>query len=227
MSTWKNAVPRREHRERAQPQQRQRLGLLEKHKDYRRRAQDFHAKEKRLRLLRERAALRNPDEFYYGMEHTSRTRPLRNEESRQSGPRTAEQALLARSRDAAYLAMKAATERCKAVRIRERRSAVLAVQAHRTHVRFADSDDELDVGVEEDHSESKMTPARGNIRPSTAATRDLAELEQRELRERTMRSLIAQLDMERLVMGRGRKRRIQPARGEQPAVYRWKKQRAR
>jgi len=43
------------------------LGLLEKHKDYKQRAVNYHKKEKRLTALKEKAGMRNPDEFYFGM----------------------------------------------------------------------------------------------------------------------------------------------------------------
>ncbi|KAI0882268.1 U3 small nucleolar RNA-associated protein 11 [Annulohypoxylon maeteangense] len=67
MSSIRNAVQRRVHRERAQPKERQRLGLLEKHKDYSLRAKDFNKKKAQLRALRQKASDRNEDEFYFGM----------------------------------------------------------------------------------------------------------------------------------------------------------------
>ncbi|KAI9146085.1 small-subunit processome [Paraphysoderma sedebokerense] len=67
MSSVRKAAPRRTHKERSQPAARQKFGLLEKHKDYVLRAQDFHKKEKRLLHLKNRAFFRNPDEFYFGM----------------------------------------------------------------------------------------------------------------------------------------------------------------
>jgi U3 small nucleolar RNA-associated protein 11 len=57
----------REHRERAQPANRVRLGLLEKKKDYVLRARDFQSKKKRLHAMKVKAAYKNPDEFYFGM----------------------------------------------------------------------------------------------------------------------------------------------------------------
>ncbi|KYK57314.1 putative U3 small nucleolar RNA-associated protein 11 [Drechmeria coniospora] len=67
MSSMRNAVQRRPHRERAQPLERRRLGLLEKHKDYSLRAQDYNKKKVQLKALRNKAADRNEDEFYFGM----------------------------------------------------------------------------------------------------------------------------------------------------------------
>lgn len=67
MSSLRNSVQRRPHRERAQPLERRRLGLLEKHKDYSLRAKDFNKKKKTLKNLRDKAAERNEDEFYFGM----------------------------------------------------------------------------------------------------------------------------------------------------------------
>lgn len=63
----RNAIQRRNHKERAQPHERRRLGLLEKHKDYSKRAADYNKKKAKLKALREKASERNEDEFYFGM----------------------------------------------------------------------------------------------------------------------------------------------------------------
>jgi|UniRef100_A0A7S4G6H4 U3 small nucleolar RNA-associated protein 11 len=57
----------RDHRERKQPKERAKLGFLEKHKDYVKRAQAYHSKQTKLQKLRRAAALKNPDEFQFGM----------------------------------------------------------------------------------------------------------------------------------------------------------------
>lgn len=44
-ASWRNAIPRRMYRERRQLKSREHLGLLEKKRDYKRRAKDFHQKE--------------------------------------------------------------------------------------------------------------------------------------------------------------------------------------
>ncbi|KAH8197422.1 hypothetical protein TruAng_008399 [Truncatella angustata] len=66
MSSLRNAVNRRVHRERAQPIKRQRLGILEKAK-----ASPPHSPrliiQKTLKALRAKASERNDDEFFFGM----------------------------------------------------------------------------------------------------------------------------------------------------------------
>jgi hypothetical protein len=67
MSSLRNSLHRRNHKERSQLSHRQRFGILEKHKDYVLRARDYHSKKDRIKRLREKAADRNKDEFYFGM----------------------------------------------------------------------------------------------------------------------------------------------------------------
>jgi U3 small nucleolar RNA-associated protein 11 len=67
MSSFKKAIQSKTHRERSQPLSREGLGLLEKHKDYVERARDYQSKQKRLKQMRNLAANRNPDEFYFKM----------------------------------------------------------------------------------------------------------------------------------------------------------------
>jgi hypothetical protein len=63
----RNAVQRRNHKERAQPVEREKWGLLEKRKDYKLRAADHKQKKQKLKLLSEKARDRNPDEFSFKM----------------------------------------------------------------------------------------------------------------------------------------------------------------
>ncbi|KAH8597431.1 small-subunit processome [Bisporella sp. PMI_857] len=71
MSSFRNAVQRRNHRERGQPEERAKWGLLEKHKDYSARAKDFNVKKAKLKALKQKVLEKNPDEFYHAMLSTS------------------------------------------------------------------------------------------------------------------------------------------------------------
>lgn len=72
-STMRNAVKRVTHKERAQPSSRKKFGLLEKHKDYVERANDYKKKQSHITKLKRKALDRNPDEFYFQM-HNSQVR---------------------------------------------------------------------------------------------------------------------------------------------------------
>ncbi|KAM6498500.1 u3 small nucleolar RNA-associated protein 11 [Amanita muscaria] len=66
-SSLRNSVQRPAHKERSQLAHRSKFGLLEKHADYVKRARDYHSKQDRLKRLRQKAAERNKDEFYFSM----------------------------------------------------------------------------------------------------------------------------------------------------------------
>jgi U3 small nucleolar RNA-associated protein 11 len=67
MGSWRNVVKRKTHKERGQVASRKGLGPLEKKKDYRKRAADFHKKQDALKALERKAAFANPDEFTHDM----------------------------------------------------------------------------------------------------------------------------------------------------------------
>ena len=101
-TTYRNLIRRREHQERSQPAARAKYGLLEKHKDYVQRAQNFHTKEKRLTDLRHRAAFRNPDEFYNKMVSSSTKDGIHRVESDRPSF-TADELKLLKTQDTTYL----------------------------------------------------------------------------------------------------------------------------
>ncbi|KAJ4292818.1 hypothetical protein N0V90_009481 [Kalmusia sp. IMI 367209] len=66
MSSMRNAVQRRNHKERAQPEERKKWGLLEKRKASFSKYSST-PRTPRLKILKEKATERNPDEFSFGM----------------------------------------------------------------------------------------------------------------------------------------------------------------
>ncbi|KAK9153133.1 hypothetical protein Sjap_000613 [Stephania japonica] len=105
MSSLRNAIHRRAHKERAQPHARKKFGLLEKHKDYVVRAKAFHKKEEALQKLREKAAFRNPDEFYFKMMKTRTIDGVHRPES-QARQYSQEELMLMKTQDIGYILQK-------------------------------------------------------------------------------------------------------------------------
>lgn len=103
MSSMRNAVQRRNHRERAQPTERSKWGLLEKRKDYKLRATDHKTKQAKISALKAKASARNEDEFYFGMMQGKDRRQQRAEGS--GGGRSLDQEVvrLMKTQDVGYL----------------------------------------------------------------------------------------------------------------------------
>lgn len=111
MSSLRNAIPQRPYRERDQPQSRQKLGLLEKHKDYRLRAKSHNEKKAKIRALTAKAKDRNPDEFSFRMmssKQNSKTGTREGKRRDDNGPGSGsamrhETVQLLKTQDAGYL----------------------------------------------------------------------------------------------------------------------------
>ncbi|GIK04738.1 hypothetical protein Aspvir_008832 [Aspergillus viridinutans] len=107
MSSMRNAVQRRQHRERGQLEGREKWGILEKHKDYSLRAKDYNAKKAKIKRLQELAASRNPDEFAFGMMSAhSQTKGKHGSAARDSAAKRGlshDAIKLLKTQDAAYL----------------------------------------------------------------------------------------------------------------------------
>lgn len=108
MSSMRNAVQRRNHKERAQPLERQKWGILEKHKDYSLRAKDHNVKKRKLTALKQKASERNEDEFYFGMMSSKTINGVkvtnRGEDNSGGGRKLSEDVVrLMKTQDVAYL----------------------------------------------------------------------------------------------------------------------------
>jgi U3 small nucleolar RNA-associated protein 11 len=111
MSSFRNAVKRKTHKERSQPESRKRFGLLEKHKDYVERARDYNRKKRRLQALQEKAAFRNPDEFYMKMQSTATKRGVHTNLGEDSID--ADTLKLFKTQDLGYITLKKQSEQTK------------------------------------------------------------------------------------------------------------------
>lgn len=143
MSSIRNAVKRKTHKERAQPSSRQRFGLLEKHKDYVLRARDFNTKKKRIQALQEKAAFRNPDEFYFKMQNMATNDGIHTSVS--GAVLDHETAMLLKSQDQNYLALKQRLDERKIERLESSLHCLSAAETSKRankHTIFFDSDDD-------------------------------------------------------------------------------------
>lgn len=278
MSSLRNAVKRITHKERSQPRSRQHLGILEKKKDYKKRAEDYHRKEDRIKAMQEKAAMRNPDEFYFGM-NTSRVKDgkhvsLSAEEARKLPP---EMIQLMKDQDLSYIRMQKQKDIKRAERLQASLHMLEATKeeqggSKRKHTVFVESQEQAnkfdvakhfdtlpefadrtfnrlrskdieklakstkthvdEYGEECQPSEevlSKQAKLERKIAKKIAKARSSAygELEARLKRADVMQKAESHLVTEKLVAGKGRKRKIKAAENGQPAQYKWRRQRLR
>ncbi|EXJ86879.1 hypothetical protein A1O3_03833 [Capronia epimyces CBS 606.96] len=120
MSSLRNAVARRPHKERSQPQSREKWGLLEKHKDYSLRAQDYNTKKKKLAQLSQKAREKNPDEFAFGMLSQGKAGLGKHKAAGdKNAPLSHDAVKLLKTQDAGYLRTVAARGRKEIERLKE------------------------------------------------------------------------------------------------------------
>ncbi|KAF3791437.1 putative U3 small nucleolar RNA-associated protein 11 [Nymphaea thermarum] len=201
MSSLKNVIHRRIHKERSQPESRKKFGFLQKHKDYVLRAQDFHKKEETIRKLKEKAAFKNPDEFYFKMVNTRTVDGVHKSENR-ANKYSAEELLMMKTQDMGYVLQKAQSEKKKI----ERLSSTLHYLGNHPaskHIYFADD-------------------------RKTAASYE--ELESRKKRVHTLERMHMNMALQRELQKKGRKRKLRDDElvcpTDQP-VYKWRKERKR
>jgi len=82
-------------------------GLLEKHEDYVLRAKDYQRKQKTLRNLKVKAAFRNSDEFYFGM-NKAKTKEGIHQKEHDVAHLPHDYIQLLKTQDRAYVALKKA-----------------------------------------------------------------------------------------------------------------------
>jgi len=133
----KHVVHKRVHLERHQPAARKRFGYLEKHKDYVKRARDYHRKEQTIKKMHQKAFFKNEDEFAWGMmnhqmvdgRNRKKAKHLSNDELR-----------LAESQDARYVGYREQQDK-KAIEKQAANLHFLDAERPNKHTLFIDDDD--------------------------------------------------------------------------------------
>lgn len=235
MSSLRNAVKRVTHKERSQPDSRKKLGFLEKHKDYVERAKDFHKKQDYLKVLKKKAADRNPDEFYFKM-HKSQVNSKGVHKEKKDGSLDQSVVKSLKTQDLGYIIHKKAVDDNKAARLK--RSLHLigedseAVGKKRKHRVFVETEDEqaafdpvahLDtvpelIGhsfnrlrkaqLEKMAEEETMLSAEQLKKALDKRKKAYKELEARDKRASKLAGALQGLQTQRNLMGKGTKKKV-------------------
>jgi U3 small nucleolar RNA-associated protein 11 len=268
MSSLRNAVKRVTHKERSQPRARNHLGLLEKKKDYQRRAKDFHFKTDLLTKMKERASMRNPDEFYFGMKNTQmkdgkHKKTLQASNKEKEALIGADAVRIMKDQDLSYIRMQKQKDAKKIERLQANLHHLESTK--RKHVVFVESDDAATNFDTAEHfdtvpelagrsfnrprrealEKAALQPDANSTVKTEQALQRLAKEKRKaakvlakeraasyqEVAERARRISVlsraeAHLVTEKLIAGKGRKRKIKAAEGGRPAQYKWRRQRA-
>lgn len=230
MSSLRNAVKRRAHKERAQPAARSKFGLLEKHKDYVLRARDYQKKKEHIQRLQEKAASRNPDEFYFKMINT---RTVDGVHRPQSGAKqySHEEMLLMKTQDIRYVLQKAQSEKKKVERLQSALHSIGCPPSNR-HTYFAEDREEakeLEPSVLA-AEEKAIIPAQLPKRIKKKMAAAYKELEERKKRADEMQNIVTEMSLRKELMGKGRKRKLRDdeiVHETTGPVYKWRKERKR
>ncbi|KAK7368747.1 hypothetical protein VNO80_10777 [Phaseolus coccineus] len=229
MSSLRNAIPSRAHKERSQPSARKKFGLLEKHKDYVQRAKAFHRKEDTLRKLKEKAANRNQDEFYFKMFRTKTVDGVHRPES-EANKYTQEELMLMKTQDMGYILQKVQSERKKIERLTASLHSIDNQPANK-HVFFAEDREEAKE-LQSQYSKSEIPRTTDNI-PAVIkrkTARSYKELEARKNRLSQLEKIYMDMAMKKELQKNGRKRKLTEDEIVCPTnkpVYKWRAERKR
>lgn len=228
MSSLRNALPRRAHKERAQPSTRKKFGLLEKHKDYVVRAKAFHKKEEAIKKLKEKAAFRNPDEFYFKMINTKVVNGIHKPAS-EANKYSQEELMLMKTQDIGYIMQKIQSEKKKI----EKLTAVLHStdnQPSNKHVRYAEDRDEAKEISEQISSRENVPTIDIPYRIKKKTSVSYKELEDRKNRLKGLEKLYADMALQKELQKKGKKRKLREDEIVSPTskpVYKWRQERKR
>ncbi|XP_043239834.1 probable U3 small nucleolar RNA-associated protein 11 [Amphibalanus amphitrite] len=253
MSSLRNAVKGQKfHRERHQPAARQHLGLLEKKRDYKQRANEENKKKHQLKALKRKALNRNPDEFYFHMVN-SRTKEGRHHEVEAGDELPEDQLALLQSQDIRYIRQRRQLETKKLARLTAELHLLDAEgKPKNTHVFFTDDKKQartLDVAERLrtapellDRAYNRPTVEQLSVMKAPRAMDEeqldrilaekkarYSELAKRLEREKTLSLMERRMELKRHLQNKKEEapKKVHPGSSTQAPVYKWKTERKR
>ena len=205
----------RAHRERAQPANRARLGLLEKKSDYLQRARDHQSKRQRIKAMKIRAAYKNPDEFYFKMQSTKRDAASgRVRVAGEHEKLSAEVIKLMKSQDLQSLRELLRVNERKLEQLKFEHNSVSdessSASSSAKHTKFVVDDEELAdliISTATQKKELKRQAAE-DAKLRTAPEAVKAEFAARSERLAQLRVAVKKLEQEQLAAAKGRKKKV-------------------
>lgn len=242
---------KKQHRERSQTQLRTKFGFLEKHKDYTKRAKDYHAKQNTLKILRGKANERNPDEYYHKMNSQkmdSKT-GLLIKEREESESLSVDQVKLLKTQDSNYLRL-LQQQNLKQI-LKKKEGLLFDLENDNKHKIFVDENEDLKnfdlakrLNTHKDllnRKENRLTIEQlANVNNNgIGQVEDIMQkesLDKKKLkkykllkqyidREKEIRTVLDTLELQKEVMKKGSKKKIKTDEGK--VIYKWKKERKR
>lgn len=231
MSSWKNAskANQKTHKERHQPEERKHLGLLEKKKDYIKRAKDYNRKQKTLKTLRQKALNKNPDEFYFHMINAKIDNGVHHEKEKRAED-TPEQLVLMRGQDLKYIRLKRNQEKKKIEKLQAQLHLISVDKRKKnTHIYFEgapksnETDQQLQSAV--NLSESDLIALGAASEKSKHLYEQLAK---RINREKELAIIQEKLEMQKHIDGKKSAippKKVKKATANRAPVYKWQYER--
>ncbi|KAK2576878.1 hypothetical protein KPH14_005504 [Odynerus spinipes] len=252
MSSWKKAAKstQKTHRERHQPESRKYLGLLEKKKDYVRRAKDYHNKQRTLKLLRKRALDRNPDEFYFHMINSKVEKGIHREKDKEE-EHTPDQIKLMETQDIKYVAYKRNIEAKKVDKLQSQLHLIdVANETKNKHIFYVDDEEEKTFDIAKKLNTHPALVSRRTNRPDLSRLKDIKlppldenilakvekekykaykELHKRIEREKALTVVQQKLEIRKALANKKvtKPKMVKPATKDSAPIYKWKFERKR
>ena len=219
------------------------------------RARDYNKKKKRIQALQEKAAFRNPDEFYMKMQNMQTKRGVHTNVGEDSID--ADTLKLFKTQDLSYITLKKQSEQTRIERLKNSLhcvSALAAAPKQNAHTIFVDSDEDLEdfdpsahfgtapelVGRTHNRlrmdqlaqgasgeKEARELPKKLRQKSERKKEEQYRELAERLERHTKLQTAGALLQTERNLQGKGKRRKVSESKDGRPAQYVWKQERKR